>query len=98
MTRGVATTPPPLHRGTRVPRRMAWLGMIGGPLLFISSTGDLFEWWETVSTIPGLLVIPEFIWEAFLGIYCAIWGFRKDSPIIRPNWRGDSGPPSAHVR
>ena len=98
MTRGVATTPPPLHRGTRVPRRMAWLGMIGGPLLFISSTGDLFEWWETGSTIPGLLVIPEFIWEAFLGIYCAIWGFRKDSPIIRPNWRGDSGPPSAHVR
>ncbi len=78
-----------MYRSGLVPRRMAWLGMIGGPLLFISSTGDLFEWWETGSTIPGLFVIPEFIWEAFLGIYCAIWGFRKDSPILRPAWRGD---------
>ena len=79
-----------MYRSGLVPRRMAWLGMIGGPLLFISSTGDLFEWWETGSTIPGLFVIPEFIWEAFLGIYCAIWGFRKDSPILRPAWRGDA--------
>ena len=30
----------------------------------------------------SLLVIPEFIWEAFLGIYCAIWGFGRDSPIL----------------
>ena len=30
----------------------------------------------------SLLVIPEFIWEAFLGIYCAVWGFRRDSPIL----------------
>ena len=79
-----------MYRSGLVPRRMAWLGMIGGPLLFISSTGDLFEWWETGSTIPGLFVIPEFVWEAFLGIYCAIWGFRKDSPIVRPNWRGNA--------
>jgi hypothetical protein len=79
-----------MYRSGLVPRRMAWLGLIGGPLLFISSTGDLFEWWETGSTIPGLAVIPEFIWEAFLGIYCAIWGFRKDSPILRPAWRGDA--------
>ena len=79
-----------MYRSGLVPRRMAWLGMIGGPLLFISSTGDLFEWWETGSTIPGLFVIPEFVWEAFLGIYCAIWGFRKDSPILRPAWRGDA--------
>ena len=79
-----------MYRSGLVPRRMAWLGMIGGPLLFISSTGDLFEWWETGSTIPGLFVIPEFIWEAFLGIYCAIWGFRKDSPILRPTWRGNA--------
>ena len=61
-----------MYRSGLVPRRMAWLGMIGGPLLFISSTGDLFEWWETGSTIPGPSSIPEFIWELFLGIYCAI--------------------------
>src|SRR5918993_2676623 len=79
-----------MYRSGLVPRRMAMLGLIGGPLLFISSTGTLFEWWETGSTIPGLFVIPEFIWELSLGIYCAIFGFRKDSPIVRPNWRGDA--------
>jgi hypothetical protein len=79
-----------MYRSGLVPRRLAWLGMIGGPLLFISSTGDLFEWWETGGTIAGLLVIPEFVWELSLGIYCAIWGFRKDSPILRPTWRGDA--------
>ena len=60
---------------------MAWFGMIGGPLLLFANFGVLFDWWEAV---------PEIIWEAFLGIYCAIWGFRKDSRIIRPNWRGSA--------
>jgi hypothetical protein len=72
-----------------VPRRMAWLGMIGGPLLLFGNLGVLFDWWDQTGLV-SLLVIPEFIWEAFLGIYCAIWGFRKDSPIVRPNWRGDA--------
>jgi len=79
-----------MYRSGLVPRRMAWFGLVGGPLLFISSTGQLFEWWESGGTVPGLFVIPEFIWEAFLGIYCAVWGFRKDSPILRPTWRGDA--------
>jgi Domain of unknown function (DUF4386) len=56
-----------------VPRRMAWLGLIGGPLLLIGNIGVLFDWWEPTGP-AGLLVAPEFIWEAFLGIYCAIWG------------------------
>ena len=38
----------------------------------------------------SILAVPEIIWEAFLGIYCAIWGFRKDSPILRPTWRGNA--------
>jgi hypothetical protein len=79
-----------MYRSGLVPRRMAWLGMIGGPLLFIAGVGVLFDWWNAGGTVQSLATIPEFIWEAFLGIYCAIWGFRKDSPIIRPNWRGDA--------
>jgi hypothetical protein len=70
-----------------VPRRMAWLGMIGGPLLLIGNIGVLFDLWDQTGLV-NVLVVPEFIWEAFLGIYCAIWGFRKDSPILRPTWRG----------
>jgi hypothetical protein len=79
-----------MYRSGLVPRRMAWFGLIGGPLLFISSFGTLVEWWGEGDTIKGIFVIPEFIWEAFIGIYCAIWGFRKDSPILRPAWRGDA--------
>jgi hypothetical protein len=79
-----------MYKSGLVPRRMAWLGLIGGPLLLISSIGTLFQWWDAGTTIPAILVIPEFIWEAFIGIYCAGWGFRKDSPILSPAARGSA--------
>jgi hypothetical protein len=75
-----------MYRSSLVPRRMAWLGLIGGPLVFFSNLGVMFDWWE-VRTVQ-ILVLPEAIWELFLGFYCTIYGFRKDSPIVRPSWRG----------
>jgi hypothetical protein len=70
-----------MYRSGLVPRRMAWFGLIGGPLLLIGNLGVLFDWWER--ELPqSLLVAPEFIWELFVGIYCAIWGFGRDSPIL----------------
>lgn len=65
-----------------VPRRMAVLGLIGGPLLFISSIGVLFDWWGAGTTVPAILVIPEFVWELSLGVYCAVKGFKRDAPIL----------------
>ena len=79
-----------MYKSGLVPRRMAWLGLIGGPILLISSLATLFGAWDDGSALPALLVAPEFIWEAFLGIYCAIWGFRRDSPILQ-GVRGDFG-------
>jgi Domain of unknown function (DUF4386) len=64
-----------------VPRRMTWLGLIGGPLLLIGQIGVLFDWWEATSA-AGLLVVPEFLWELSLGIYAAVWGFRVAAPIL----------------
>jgi hypothetical protein len=64
-----------------VPRRMAWLGLIGGPLLLIGNTGVLFDWWDPAGAVTVLL-IPEFLWELSLGIYAAVWGFRRDAPIL----------------
>jgi len=75
-----------MYKSGLVPRRMAWLGMIGGPLLLFGNFGVLFDWWEQTSA-ASILAAPEIIWEAFLGIYCAIWGFRRDSPILRPEAR-----------
>jgi hypothetical protein len=76
-----------MYKSGLVPRRMAWLGMIGGPLLLVSSIGVLFEWWGAGTTVPAILVIPEFIWELGLGIYAAVWGFKASSPILRDDRR-----------
>lgn len=73
-----------MYKSGLVPRGMTWFGLIGGPILLISSLAMLFGAWEEGSALPALLVAPEFIWEAFLGIYCTIWGFRRDSPILQP--------------
>jgi hypothetical protein len=70
-----------MYRSGLVPRRMAWFGLVGGPLLLAGNIGVLFDLWDQTSAV-SILVAPEFIWEAFLGIYCAVWGFRRDSPIL----------------
>jgi hypothetical protein len=75
-----------MYRSRLVPRPWPWLGLIGGPLLLFGNVGVLFDWWNQTGLV-NVLVIPEFIWEAFLGIYCAIWGFRRDSPILLPSAR-----------
>jgi hypothetical protein len=66
-----------MFRSGLVPRRMAWLGVIGGPACFINATGTLFGAWVQDSAIGALLTVPEFFWEGSLGIYLAVWGFRQ---------------------
>lgn len=70
-----------MYRSGLVPRRMAWFGLIGGPLLLIGQLGVLFDLWEAGSA-ASVLVAPEAIWELFVGFYCALRGFRRDSPIL----------------
>jgi Domain of unknown function (DUF4386) len=64
-----------------VPRPLAVLGLIAGPVLLVGNLGVLFGLWE-VTGLVGLFVLPEFAWELFLGIYAAVWGFRKAAPIL----------------
>jgi hypothetical protein len=68
-----------------VPRRATWLGLIGGPLIIVSGTAVMFTGNHPSSALHSLqaiVTIPEFLWELFLGIYCTIWGFRRDAPIL----------------
>jgi hypothetical protein len=58
-----------------VPRRMAMLGLIGGPLVLIRAILILFDVVGPGAAI-AVLVIPEILWEAALGIYPLIKGFR----------------------
>ena len=74
-----------MYRTGLVPRRMAWLGLVGGPLIIISGTAIMFTGNHPGGTLRGLQGIataPEFVWELFLGVYCTIWGFRRDAPIL----------------
>ena len=73
-----------MYRSGLVPRRMAMLGLIGGPLLILSFVLTLFGAYENGSGPSGLLALPEIAWEASLGIYAAWKGFRH-SPIAEPN-------------
>ena len=76
-----------MYSSRLVPRGMAWLGLIGGPLIILSGIGTLFDLWDPGSTVPAITVIPEFLWELSLGIYAAVKGFRRDSPILSPERR-----------
>lgn len=74
-----------MYRSGLVPPRMAWLGLVGGPLIIISGTAVLFAGDDPGSTLrsfQGLATIPEAAWELFLGVYCTIWGFKRDAPIL----------------
>ena len=42
---------------------------------------------NTCGTLQGLATIPEIVWELFLGVYCTIWGFRRDAPILSESVR-----------
>ena len=71
-----------MYRSGLVPRWMAMLGLIGGPLIILTGIGTLFDAWDAGSTVPAITVIPEFHWELSLGIYPAVWGFKPDAPIL----------------
>jgi Domain of unknown function (DUF4386) len=73
-----------MYRSGLVPRGMAMLGLIGGPLIILTFIGTLFDAWDPGTTVPAITVIPEFLWELSLGVYCAVWGFKKSSPLLAP--------------
>jgi hypothetical protein len=70
-----------MYKSGLVPRRMALLGLIGGPLAFVTGTAVLVGVLEMLSPISFLLTIPEILWEASLTIYLIVKGFRP-SPIL----------------
>jgi uncharacterized protein DUF4386 len=69
-----------MYRSGLVPRRLAMLGLIGGPLIVASGTAVLFGAIEPGSAGQVIATIPEFFWELGLGIYLIAKGF-KPSPI-----------------
>jgi hypothetical protein len=71
-----------MYRSGLVPRRMAMLGLVGGPMLILSFGLILFGVYENGSGPSALMALPEIVWEGSLGIYAAWKGFRP-SPITK---------------
>lgn len=65
-----------MYRSGLVPRRMAMLGLVGGPLVALSGIAIMFDIIDRGSALQGLATIPEFFWELSFGIYLIVKGFK----------------------
>ncbi|MGZ6997991.1 MAG: DUF4386 domain-containing protein [Acidimicrobiia bacterium] len=70
-----------MYKSGLVPRRMAMIGLVGGPLALVTATAVLFGAWDQTSPIGFFFTLPEIVWEFSLSIYLIFWGFRS-SPIL----------------
>jgi Domain of unknown function (DUF4386) len=69
-----------MYRTGLMPPRLAMLGVIGGPLIFVSSIAVLFGAYEQ-DGLHALFSVPEAAFEAAFAIYLIVKGFRP-SPIL----------------
>lgn len=72
-----------MYRSGAIPTRMAFLGLIGGPLAFIGGILVLFDVLEPLS--PGLFALTslEIIWELSITIYALFIGFKPSQLLIQ---------------
>lgn len=68
-----------MYRTGLVPRAMAMLGLVGGPLIVLSGTAVILGIIEAGSAVHNLAVIPEFLWELSFGVYLIVKGFRPSA-------------------
>ena len=80
-----------MYRSGLMPRRLALLGLIGGPIQSLAGVGVLLDVLEAGGPVQSIATIPEIIWELSLGIYPLVWGFRE-SPILSEEGRAPLHP------
>jgi hypothetical protein len=68
-----------MYRSGLVPRAMAILGLIAGPVLLARFVCILFGIFEPDSVLGSLMVVPEFLWELSLGIWLIVKGFNASA-------------------
>jgi hypothetical protein len=69
-----------MYKSALVPRAMAMLGLIGGPLIIASGVGVLFGVIEAGGLWQLIATLPEFLWEGFvLGIWLIVRGFNPSA-------------------
>lgn len=81
-----------MHRSRLVPRIIPTLGLIGAPLLVVSSTATLFGAWDQVSAAAFLFALPIAAWEFSLGVWMTVKGFRTPTTASGETTVPDAAP------
>jgi hypothetical protein len=71
-----------MYRSRLMPRGLAALGLIGGPLIIASGAAVVLGLIEAGSVWQAIATIPEFFWELSIGIWLTIKGFNPSAAIL----------------
>jgi hypothetical protein len=78
-----------MYRSGLVPRRMAMIGLVGGPLALVTATAVLFGAWDQTSLAGFFLTLPEAVWELSLGVYLVVKGYKVSAPLLSERRRAE---------
>lgn len=70
-------------RGRLVPRVIPVIGLVGGPLLLLSSYGVVLGLWEQTGTVGAIAALPIALWEFSLGVWLIARGVRITPAVAR---------------
>jgi len=79
-----------MFRSGLVPRRMAMIGLVGGPLALVTATAVLFGAWDQTSAAGLFLTLPEAVWEFSLGVYLVVKGYKVSAPLLSERRRTET--------
>jgi hypothetical protein len=68
-----------MYTSRLIPRYLAVLGLIAGPLLIAAGVAVMFGVIEAQGVVQNIASIPEFIWELALGIWLTVKGFNPSA-------------------
>ena len=68
-----------MYTSRLVPRGMAVVGLIGGPLIIVTGVGVIFGVIEAGGAVQAIATIPEALWELSLGIWPLVRGFNPSA-------------------
>lgn len=81
-----------MFRSRLVPRPIAVLGLIGGPLIFTSSVLVMFGLYTQTSTMGALMALPVFLYEMSTAVWLMVRGF---NPEVTRTWQDFRVPKAA---
>ncbi len=68
-----------MYTSRLVPRIIAVLGLVGGPVIFASGTAEMFGLYQQISVWGSIGAIPVFLWEMSLAVWMIAKGFNPSA-------------------